>query len=258
MLGTSSALVPSLRTESTASPRLTWGGAACGACPRSRRRRRSSPAARPAPAPRRSPMRWVKLTLPPWVSRRSWLLTIRRLTSSSLAGTVRTEVAVGTARLSSIRLAIGRRHRSAAGTRPRLPPPLRWRAARVSGRCRCRGCGAERRVPVSGRRVPVLAPQVSVRPPLAAPLARALPLLGEPSPRLVGLYRPEVLGRFPPPRLTRRWVRRNRRRTPARRATPTPGPRRTGGTSRRSARCWARSSPLRWWGYRPWIAFGQS
>ena len=53
-----------------------------------------------------NPIMWVKLTFPPWVSRCSWLLIIRRLTSSSLAGMVRTEVAVGTSRLSSIRLAM--------------------------------------------------------------------------------------------------------------------------------------------------------
>ena len=41
-------------------------------------------------------MRWVKLTLPP-VVRNSWLLMMVRLTSSSLAGTARTLVAVGTA-----------------------------------------------------------------------------------------------------------------------------------------------------------------
>src|SRR4051794_11402005 len=41
-------------------------------------------------------MRWVKLSLPPSVRVR-WLLAIFRLTSSSLAGTGRTEVAVGTA-----------------------------------------------------------------------------------------------------------------------------------------------------------------
>src|SRR5690606_3882987 len=52
------------------------------------------------------PIRWVKLTFPPLVSRRSWLLRILRLTSRSLAGIVRTEVAVGTDRLSSIRRAI--------------------------------------------------------------------------------------------------------------------------------------------------------
>src|SRR5665213_2083949 len=46
-------------------------------------------------------MRWVKLTLPP-VVRFSWLLTMVRLTSSSLAGTTRTLVAVGTPRDASM------------------------------------------------------------------------------------------------------------------------------------------------------------
>src|SRR6266511_3523293 len=47
------------------------------------------------------PIRWVKLTLPPRWRRRCPLSTLR-LTSSSLAGMTRTEVAVGTARLASI------------------------------------------------------------------------------------------------------------------------------------------------------------
>src|SRR6516165_3197919 len=46
-------------------------------------------------------MMWVKLTLAP-VVRASWLLRMSRLTSSRRAGTVRTLVAVGTARLASI------------------------------------------------------------------------------------------------------------------------------------------------------------
>src|SRR3954468_17996544 len=40
-------------------------------------------------------MRWVKLTLPPR-ARRRWLLITTRLSKSSLAGTARTLVAVGT------------------------------------------------------------------------------------------------------------------------------------------------------------------
>src|SRR5215204_1864834 len=44
------------------------------------------------------PIRWVKLTLPPR-ARRRWLLMTMRLSASSLAGTARTLVAVGTARL---------------------------------------------------------------------------------------------------------------------------------------------------------------
>src|SRR5207302_11206051 len=47
------------------------------------------------------PIRWVKLTLPPLVRDR-WLFRIVRLTSSSLAGTWRTLVAVGTPRLASM------------------------------------------------------------------------------------------------------------------------------------------------------------
>ena len=42
------------------------------------------------------PMRWVKLTLPPR-ERARWLLMTMRLSTSSLAGTARTLVAVGTA-----------------------------------------------------------------------------------------------------------------------------------------------------------------
>ena len=46
-------------------------------------------------------MMWVKLTFAP-VVRANWLFRIRRLTSRSRAGTVRTLVAVGTERLSSM------------------------------------------------------------------------------------------------------------------------------------------------------------
>src|SRR4051794_23720957 len=46
-------------------------------------------------------MRWVKLTFPPR-PRRRWLLMTTRLSMSSLAGTARTLVAVGTARLASM------------------------------------------------------------------------------------------------------------------------------------------------------------
>src|SRR6476661_5420593 len=46
-------------------------------------------------------MRWVKLTLPPRLRCR-WLLMTARLSMRSLAGTARTLVAVGTARLLSM------------------------------------------------------------------------------------------------------------------------------------------------------------
>jgi hypothetical protein len=48
-----------------------------------------------------NPIMWVKDTLPPPVRAR-WLFRIWRLISSSFAGTVRTDVAVGTARLASM------------------------------------------------------------------------------------------------------------------------------------------------------------
>src|SRR6266508_2242624 len=70
------------------------------------------------------PIRWVKLTLPPrW--RRRWPLSTLRLTSRSLAGTVRTEVAVGTARLASIASTM-RAAAPRSGTMPAsaLPSPL--------------------------------------------------------------------------------------------------------------------------------------
>ena len=47
------------------------------------------------------PMRWVKLTLP-WPDRARYPLTTLRLTSSSLAGTLRKLVAVGTSRLAAM------------------------------------------------------------------------------------------------------------------------------------------------------------
>src|SRR5580693_10226082 len=46
-------------------------------------------------------MRWVKETFPP-LPRCRWLLMTMRLSMSSLAGTARTEVAVGTERLAAM------------------------------------------------------------------------------------------------------------------------------------------------------------
>src|SRR4051812_17341555 len=46
-------------------------------------------------------MRWVKLTLPPR-ARARWRLMTVRLSCSSLAGTARTDVAVGTSRLAAM------------------------------------------------------------------------------------------------------------------------------------------------------------
>ena len=76
-------------------------------------------------------MRWVKLTLPP-VVRNSWLLTMTRLTSSSLAGATRTLVAVGTPRdasmLATIRPAAPRRGVAVSG------PARRWPDRRLRSR----------------------------------------------------------------------------------------------------------------------------
>src|ERR1700677_141022 len=66
-------------------------------------------------------MMWVKLTLAP-VVRASWLFRMRRLTSRSRAGTDRTLVAVGTARLASM-LATMREAGPRRGVAPSLPPP---------------------------------------------------------------------------------------------------------------------------------------
>ena len=77
------------------------------------------------------PIRWVKLTLPP-VVRNSWLLTMVRLTSSSLAGTTRTLVAVGTPerRLHVGHDAAGRAPQRCGAPRDRTP---RCRGAVVDG-----------------------------------------------------------------------------------------------------------------------------
>ena len=67
---------------------------------------------------------WVKLTLPPWRRRRCPLSTLR-LTSSSRAGTVRTEVAVGTCPAGLHRLHDpGRRPPQRHQLRLGLPVPL--------------------------------------------------------------------------------------------------------------------------------------
>ncbi len=85
-------------------------------------------------------MMCVKLTFAP-VVRASWLFRIRRLTSRSRAGTVRTLVAVGTARLASM-LATIREAAPRSGVASSLPAVARG------------GAGAA----AVGRAAPVLAP----------------------------------------------------------------------------------------------------
>ena len=79
-----------------ARPRLTWAGVTSTGLPRS-----SCPkplfiaGITPSALTSANPMTCVKLTLPPRLRAR-WLLMTMRLSMSSLAGTARTEVAVGT------------------------------------------------------------------------------------------------------------------------------------------------------------------
>ena len=181
-------------------------------------------------------MRWVKLTLPPR-ARRRWLLITMRLSASSLAGTARTLVAVGT---SSDACHVGhdRAARRAAAACCRLgrrrAPPRAWsrRASRArawparasrgaglaGGGLGCGfGGGAARRRPARGRgRGPA--------PVLAAGAAPALPRAGR------GRRR----------RCRRRWPRRrplDRARRPGSAAGTRPG-----GSRRRS-----RARPRRRW-----------
>ena len=110
------------------------------ACRRRPRSRSSSPASAARPWRSRNAMRWVKLTLPR-PTRFRWLFRIWRLTSSSFAGTVRTDVAVGTSRLASM-----------FSTIRAAEPRERRRGLAVHDR-RCRGAGgaASRRAPAAPR-----------------------------------------------------------------------------------------------------------
>ena len=98
-------------------------------------------------------MRCVNETLPPRVRPR-WLLRIWRLTSSSLAGTDRTEVAVGTARLASMFATMrAAAPRSGSGASPSSTTGARrhgrgGRGAAGGGR----GAGAERGAGAGGGR----------------------------------------------------------------------------------------------------------
>ncbi len=71
------------------------------------------------------PIRWVKLTLPALPVRLSWLLRMRRLTSSKRAGTTRKLVAVGMSRLAvmlaTMRPAAPRSGVLVSGGRPSAP-----------------------------------------------------------------------------------------------------------------------------------------
>ena len=90
------------------------------------------------------PMRWVNDTLPPR-ARARWLLRTMRLSMSSLAGTARTLVAVGTARLASM-LTTTRED----GPRSRTPSSRRAPASAGPAGARRRGAAWRRRAAVAG------------------------------------------------------------------------------------------------------------
>src|SRR5580658_6569374 len=138
-------------------------------------------------------MRWVKLTLAPDVRARCWL-SIERLTSRSLAGTVRTLVAVGMASdasmLTAMRAAAPRR---ATGAGPSV--------AGVSATAGAAGAGAGGAVGAAGGDATTARSSAEVgagtvaADPAGAPLVEAGPPLVEAGPPLVA---PGVSGAGPP------------------------------------------------------------
>src|SRR6476469_4224010 len=82
-------------------------------------------------------MMWVKLTLPPR-ERARWLLMTTRLSISSLAGTARTLVAVGTWRLDSMLVTT----RAAAPRSGLTSPSLTGPVGRLAGASRVLGVAA--------------------------------------------------------------------------------------------------------------------
>src|SRR5487761_1228267 len=128
MHGTMSVRDPSGRATSTANPRPTWEcrttpGAVRPSAPSSSTYVAFNAGTAPRARTPAYPMRWVKLTLAP-VVRASWLFRIWRLTSRSLAGTVRTLVAVGTDTLAAMLVAMraAAPRRGTARSPSALPP----------------------------------------------------------------------------------------------------------------------------------------
>ena len=95
MLGTSSWREPSGFCRSMARPRLTWAGCRTTGLPSCSPNAVFIAGIRPSALTSAYPMMWVNDTLPPR-ERDRWLLMTTRLSMSSLAGTERTLVAVGT------------------------------------------------------------------------------------------------------------------------------------------------------------------
>ena len=98
MLGTRSVRLPSSRRTSTARPRFTTSFRITYGSPSIEAKAAFIAGTASTACTTAHPIRWVKLTLPPRPPARKRLIT-RRFSSSSLAGTIRNEVAVGRSRL---------------------------------------------------------------------------------------------------------------------------------------------------------------
>src|SRR3954451_13429343 len=101
MFGTSSCRVPSFFCMSIARPRLIWAGVIWLGLPSMVSKPTFISGIALSALTRAKPMMWVNETLPPR-ARDRWLLMTILLSQSSLTGTERTEVAVGTVRESSM------------------------------------------------------------------------------------------------------------------------------------------------------------
>src|SRR6478736_9948816 len=95
MDGTTRVREPSFLARSMAMPRLTCSGATSVGLPSTSANEMFISGCATTARTRAQQMRWVKLTFPPR-PRARWLLMTMRLSTISLAGTARTEVAVGT------------------------------------------------------------------------------------------------------------------------------------------------------------------
>src|SRR3954447_11185276 len=101
LLGTRSWRLPSFFCMSSASPRLMWAGVIWVGLPSITSKPTFSSGIDLRALTSAKPIRWVNETLPPR-ARERWLLMTIRLSQSSLTGTERTEVAVGTLSESSM------------------------------------------------------------------------------------------------------------------------------------------------------------
>jgi hypothetical protein len=121
MLGTRSWRVPSGFARSIARPRLTCAGVRTAGLPSTSVYALFIAGISPSASTSAKPMRCVNETLPPR-PRARWLLMTMRLSTRSLAGIARTDVAVGTSRLASMLVTT-----RAAG------PRRRWVSSGTSG-----------------------------------------------------------------------------------------------------------------------------